>query len=29
MKIVLESVGGNGHTDLDRAREEIIRVPAL
>ena len=26
MKIVLESVGGNGHTDLDRAREEIIRV---
>jgi hypothetical protein len=26
MKIVLESVGGNGHTDLDRAREEVIRV---
>jgi len=26
MKIILESVGGNGHTDLDRAREEIIRV---
>jgi hypothetical protein len=26
MKIVLESVGGNGRTDLDRAREEVIRV---
>ncbi len=26
MRIVIESIGGNGHTDLDRAREEIIRV---
>ncbi len=26
MRIVLESVGGNGRTDLERAREEVIRV---
>ncbi len=26
MKIVLEAIGGNGRPDLDRAREEIIRV---
>ncbi len=26
MKIVLEAIGGNGRPDVDRAREEIIRV---
>jgi hypothetical protein len=26
MKIVLEAIGGNGRPDLDRAREEVIRV---
>jgi hypothetical protein len=26
MKIVLEAIGGNGRPDLERAREEIIRV---
>jgi hypothetical protein len=26
MKIVLESIGGNGRTDLERAKEEVIRV---
>jgi len=26
MKIVIEAIGGNGRPDLDRAREEIIRV---
>ena len=26
MKIVLEPIGGNGRPDVDRAREEIIRV---
>jgi len=26
MKIVLEAIGGNGRPDVDRAREEVIRV---
>jgi hypothetical protein len=26
MKIVLEAIGGNGRPDVDRVREEIIRV---
>ena len=26
MKIVIEAIGGNGRPDVDRAREEIIRV---
>ena len=26
MKIVLEHIGGNSHPNVDRAREEIIRV---
>lgn len=26
MKIVLEHVGGNSHPNVDRAREEVIRV---
>jgi hypothetical protein len=26
MRIVLEAIGGNGRPDLDRAREEVIRV---
>jgi len=26
MKIVLEAIGGNGRPDLERAREEVIRV---
>ena len=26
MKIVLEAIGGNGRPDVERAREEVIRV---
>jgi len=26
VKIVLEAIGGNGRPDVDRAREEVIRV---
>jgi hypothetical protein len=26
MRIVLEAIGGNGRPDVDRAREEVIRV---
>jgi hypothetical protein len=26
MKIVIEQIGGNNHPNVDRAREEIIRV---
>jgi len=26
MKIVIEAIGGNGRPDVDRVREEVIRV---